>query len=126
MNVLQIIETAYRCNVEEQDDPAIWITHAMKGAGASLNVLLQGNAVNYAVKQQRARALSIGGKAQSQAPDIARDVQTLMEKGIEVYLVADDAAERGIESTELLAGVKAIARRDLPALIDRHDQVWMW
>ena len=43
---LQIVTSAYRCNVEEQDDPVLWIAQVMKGAGADLDVLLEGNAVN--------------------------------------------------------------------------------
>ncbi|MDD9934338.1 MAG: DsrE family protein [Myxococcales bacterium] len=126
MKVLQVIETAYRCNLEEQDDPAVWITHAMKGAGADLGVLLTGNAVNYAVKAQDASGLSFGGKVQAQPPNIARDVAKLVDKGIEVHLVSDDAAARGIESSDLIEGVKPITRRELAALYDAHDQVWNW
>ncbi len=126
MKVLQVIETAYRCNLEEQDDPAVWITHAMKGAGADLGVLLTGNAVNYAVKGQDASGLSFGGKLQAQPPNIARDVAKLVDKGIEVHLVSDDAAARGIESSDLIEGVKPITRRELAALYDAHDQVWNW
>lgn len=126
MKVLQVIETAYRCNIEEQDDPTVWITLAMKGAGADLSVLLQGNAVSYAVRAQDASGLSLGGRTQAHPPDLARDVKKLVEKGIDVYLVRDDAAERGIEATDLVEGVKPIARGDVAALYDRHDQVWNW
>ena len=124
--VLQIVESAYRCTIEEQDDPVIWITHALKGAGADLHVLLRGNAVNYAVKAQNASGLSFGGKVQSQPPNIAQDVSKLIEKGVEVYLVDDDAAERGLERSELIAGIKGVARSGIAKLIGGYDQVWHW
>ena len=36
MKTLQIIRTAYRATIEEQDDTVVWITRAMRGAGAEL------------------------------------------------------------------------------------------
>src|SRR5262249_36600963 len=115
--VLQIIESAYRCNVEEQDDPAIWITHAMKGAGAELAVLLRGNAVNYAVKGQDAGGLTLAGKAQKEPPRIDQDVLKLIGKGIDVFVVEDDAAARGLERNEMVEGVKPVSRSGLPKLL---------
>jgi sulfur relay (sulfurtransferase) DsrF/TusC family protein len=124
--VLQVLETAYRCNSEEQDDPAVWITHAMKGAGADLGLLLRGSAVNYAVKGQDASGLSFGGKAQTQPPKIDEDVAKLVGKGVDVYVVEDDAAERGLERNDFVAGVKPVSRSGLAKLFAGYDQIWHW
>jgi sulfur transfer complex TusBCD TusB component (DsrH family) len=124
--ILQIIESAYRCTIEEQDDPVVWITHAMKGAGADLAVLLRGNAVNYAVKGQKVEGLTIGGKAQTQPPRIDEEVAKLVGKGVDVYLVEDDAAARGLERSDLIEGLRPVSRSGLPKLLNQYDQVWHW
>ena len=126
MKALNIIETAYRATLEEQDDPVVWITHAMKGAGADLNVLLRGNAVNYAVKAQGVSPLAIGGRQQKQAPHLADDISGLVGKGVEVYIVKEDLAERGLEDEELIGGLNAISSSEVPALLENYDQVWHW
>ena len=126
MKALNIIETAYRATLEEQDDPVVWITHAMKGAGADLNVLLRGNAVNYAVKAQSVPPLSFGARTQKSAPHLADDISGLIGKGIEVYIVKEDLAERGLDDEELISGLKPLGRGELPGLLEQHDQVWHW
>ena len=126
MKVLQVIEGAYRATLEEQDDTIVWITHAMKGAGAELDVLLRGNAVNYAVKGQDASGLSFGDWTQTQPPNIEGDIAALVVKDINVFVVAEDAAERGLDNATLVEGVKSVARGGLPALLDGYDQIWHW
>jgi sulfur relay (sulfurtransferase) DsrF/TusC family protein len=126
MKVLNIVETAYRATLEEQDDTIIWINHAMKGAGADLAVLLQHNAVYYAVKGQDASGLQFGARAQSQPPRLAEDVVKLIGKGVTVYIVEDDVAERGLEQDELIDGVSAVSRAALPRLLSDYDQIWHW
>lgn len=126
MKILNVIESAYRATSEEQDDTIVWISHALKGAGADLAVLLRGNAVNYAVGEQATPALTFGDWTQSHPPALAKDIQSLIDKGASVYLVRDDAGERGLEGTELLPGVTPIARTGLPALFDQFDAVWHW
>ena len=93
--VLQVIETAYRGTLEEQDDTVLWLTHAMRGAGLHTDVLLRGNATNYPVKAQDASGLEFGGRKQTQPPRIADDVAKLIERGANVYVVTEDLDRRG-------------------------------
>jgi predicted peroxiredoxin len=123
---LNIIETAYRATLEEQDDTILWITTAMKGAGADMTVLLRGNAVNYAVKGQDASGLRFGAKTQTHPPRIEDDVTRLIGKGVAVYVVEDDVAERGLERTDLLDGLKTVSRASIPRLLADYEQVWHW
>lgn len=124
--VLQIIDNAYRCTIEEQDDPAVWITHAMKSAGGEFGVLLRGSAVNYAVRGQDASGLRFGGRAQTQPPRMEGEVRKLLENGISVYVVADDVSDRGIEGSELLRGVETVPRSGVAKLFAGYDEVWHW
>jgi sulfur relay (sulfurtransferase) DsrF/TusC family protein len=126
MRALQVIRSAYRCTVEEQDDPCLWIARAMKGAGAELAVLLRGNAVAYAVEGQDAAGLSFGSRVQTRPPCLDRDVAALVGGGTAVYVVEEDAGERGIDSRALAPGVKSVARAALPKLFAEFDQVWHW
>jgi len=124
--ILHVIETAYRATLEEQDDPIIWITHAMKGAGGDLSVVLRGDAVNYAVKGQNILPLSFGAWTQTQPPKLERDIASLVEKGVTVRVVEDDAAERGLEKSDLLPGVESLKSAAFPKLLDQFDYVWTW
>ncbi len=126
MRVLNIIEAAYRGTLEEQDDTIVWICHAMKGASADIDVLLSGNAVNYAVKAQDASGLSFGGQDQTQPPQIASDLAKLKGKGAKLYVVEDACSERGIELSELIEGLDFVPHSKLAKLFADYDQVWHW
>jgi hypothetical protein len=126
MKVLNVISSAYRATLEEQDDTVVWFSHHLKGAGCDLTVLLLGNAVNYGVKGQDASGLTLGGVKQTQPPRPDQDLSALLGKGVEVYVVADDVAERGLEGTDLIPGLKTVPRAGLPKLFDRHERVWYW
>jgi sulfur relay (sulfurtransferase) DsrF/TusC family protein len=126
MKVLNIVEAAYRATLEEQDDTIIWLTHAMKGANATVDVLLRGNAVNYAVKAQDASGLKFGDQAQTQPPQLANDLAKLKEKGAKIFVVKDALLERGIETEELIGGLELIPRHQVAKLFGDYDQVWHW
>jgi sulfur relay (sulfurtransferase) DsrF/TusC family protein len=126
MKVLNIIESAYRATIEEQDDTIVWLSHTLKAAGADLGVLLRGNAVNYAVRGQDAAGLAFGAWRQTQPPRIANDIASLSAKGVTVYVLAEDLAERGLDAGDLVPGLERVERDGLPGLLAAHDQVWHW
>jgi hypothetical protein len=126
VKTLNIIETAYRATIEEQDDTIVWVVHAMRGAGADLAVLLRGAAVNYAVRDQDAGGLAFGDLRQAHPPELAGDVAKLIERGVPVYYLEDDLAARGIEVGELLHGVQPVSRAALPRLFAGFERIWHW
>lgn len=126
MKVLNIVESAYRGTLEEQDDTVLWLSNTLRGAGADLAVLLIGNAVSYGVRDQDASGLSFGALRQTQPPRLAEAVSKLARSGAEVHVVREDLEERGIETRDLVPGLELLPRRDVAALLDRVDLVWHW
>jgi sulfur transfer complex TusBCD TusB component (DsrH family) len=124
---LNIVESAYRAVMEEQDDTILWLLAAMQAAGGAHAVVLRGNAVNYAISGQGAPGLTVGEWKQTQAPRMDRDVADLIEnRKIPVYVIEEDLAERGIASDELVPGVKLVSRRSLPILFAEYEIVSHW
>ncbi len=124
--VLNIVETAYRATLEEQDDTAIWMSYMLKKSGGDVDVLLRGNAVCYLVKGQDASGLRFGEWRQTHPPDIPRDLGILSKAGANVLYVKDDLAPRGIEASELIDGASPVSANSLATLFDQYDQVWAW
>ena len=124
--VLQIVSQAYRATLEEQDDTILWLTHAMKGQGAGITVLLTGTAVNYGVSTQDASGLTIGAWHQKNPPNIAGDVASLRDKGVTVYYIKEDAAELGLERADLISGLSPLGRNGVAEVMASHDLVFHW
>ncbi len=122
---LSIIDSAYRATIEEQDDTAVWFTHAMKNGGAGVSILLRGDAVNYAVLNQDAKGLRFGSRT-VKGPDMVRDVKAVVEKRVPLFVVADDLAERGIPPSVLIQGIEQIPRSGVAKLIESHDRILSW
>jgi hypothetical protein len=124
---LNIVESAYRAVMEEQDDTILWLLAAMQGAGAEHTVVLRGNAVNYAVAGQGAPGLVIGGWKQTLAPRMDNDVIDLIEKRkIPVFVIEEDLAARGIGQDELIRGAEFLSVSMLPELMGEFDLVSHW
>jgi len=124
---LNIVESAYRAVMEEQDDTILWLLAAMQGAGAQHTVVLRGNAVNYAVAGQGAPGLAIGAWKQTLAPRMDKDVLDLIEKRkIPVFVIEEDLAVRGIERGELVPGVQLLSSKQLPKRMAEYEIVLHW
>jgi sulfur transfer complex TusBCD TusB component (DsrH family) len=124
---LNIVESAYRAVMEEQDDTILWLLAAMQGAGAEHTVVLRGNAVNYAVAGQGAPGLTIGGWKQTQTPRMDNDVIDLIAtRRIPVFVIEEDLAVRGIERSELVPEVELFSAKMLPQRMAEYDLVSHW
>ena len=125
-SILTIVERAYHGTIEEQDDTVLWFAGMVKAAGANMSILLRSNAVNYGLRGQDASGLEIGGVPLAVPPQIDKDVEQLIGKGVSVYAVAEDLAMRGISQGDLVAGVKVVPQGEVAALWEQHDSVWHW
>jgi hypothetical protein len=126
MRVINIIASAYRATLEEQDDTIVWLSHTLRRAGADIDLLLRETASNYAIEGQQVRRLSIGGRTQRNAPDVHGAVRQLAEAGSRIFLIEEDIGRYGLSGAPRLPQAQLVASAELPALLSSYDSVWHW
>jgi hypothetical protein len=125
MRILNIIESAYRGTLEEQDDTILWLTRALRKGGADMTVLLRGSAVNYVVPQH-CPPLAIGASGIRHPARPNEDIRALAADGVQVYVLEDDLESRGLGGAKTNGQATSLKSADLAALLDAHDQIWHW
>lgn len=124
--ILNIVERAYQGTLEEQDDQALWLVHALKNAGMEQTVLLRGPGTAYAVNGQGVGTLTVAGKRAGNPGKMHEDLQRLSEKGVEILVVDEDATERGIEASDLIPEARMVARAEVPQLMVDAERIFAW
>ncbi|TDJ04393.1 MAG: hypothetical protein E2O68_08195 [Deltaproteobacteria bacterium] len=124
--IINVIDTAYRATLEEQDDTSLWFTRACKNAGADMDILLTGNAVNYVVRNQNPHALYLGKGAIPHPSKFQDDLSDFIKSGGRLYFLNNDLEERGIESKEIIEGAQALDRTKMASFLDTYENIWHW
>lgn len=124
--ILNVIESGYRGTLEEQDDTILWLTQALKNAGADMGVLLRGAAANYTVRGHEVPPIAFGERKLAHPPLLDRDIAKIVAAGTPVYVLDEDLKSGGIRNADRVEGVRSLPMADLPALFEQYDQVWQW
>lgn len=124
--ILNVVERAYQGTLEEQDDQALWLVHALRKAGGEHAILLRGPAVSYAVTGQHPGALSVAGQKAGNPPKLDEDLKKLCAAGVDLYAVREDAAQRGISPEEAIKEVRWVSRAEVPKLFIEAARVFAW
>jgi hypothetical protein len=125
-DILNIVERAYQGTLEEQDDQALWLIHALRKAGGEHRILLRGPATAYAVKGQGGGAVSIAGIQSGNPARPDQDLGKLAAAGVPIHAVREDAEERGISEPDVIPELHWISRAEVPTLIREARRVFAW
>ena len=117
---LAIIERAYRGAVEEQYGHVIWYMQMHRKIRDLVDVLLRGNAIFYALREQKAQSLTIGGMDLSCLPFYELAIRDLINDGAEVYVYANDMKLFGVQSDQLVPGVRELDVNGVVAAMNNH------
>jgi hypothetical protein len=126
MKILNIVSTAYRATLEEQDDTVLWLSQSLRRAGGEVDLLLRGAAANYLVDGQHVAPLAIGGRAQRNAPAIAGQIEELRGSGAEIFVFEPDLDRYGLRSCPGTDQARPIGPAELGRLLSAYDAVWHW
>ena len=89
-------------------------------------MLLRGDGVSYAQRGQDAGGLRFGTREVRVPPELDRDLEAMLARGIPIFVVNEDAAARGIPEAALLPGLKRTGRDGGGRLFAEYDRALHW
>lgn len=106
-------------------DPVLEANAYAVAADLDLTVVLVGEGVELAVADAESTSSDLAGAALPRSAG-SRDLQGLVESGIEVYALADDVARRGLDEQGLVPGVHRAEREQVDELLRDAETVLRW
>lgn len=123
---LIVVEHAYTGAIEEQYGHVLWVCWSHQRMKCQIGVLLRGDAVLYARREQTSLALTVGDVRVSNLYDYLASIEGLLADGGSVYVLGDDLDRFRLDPAELCGGVEVIERSTLAELVASYDTVWYW
>jgi sulfur transfer complex TusBCD TusB component (DsrH family) len=123
--ILSILSHTEYGNLEDSDI-GLFASAFAPVAGQQLALVLREDAVNYAVRGQDGTGIKIAGTVIQPGFLIETDLRSLSQSNIPVYAIREDLQERGIDSADVIDGVKLMSKNELGKLVDQFDTVWNW
>lgn len=101
-------------------DPALDINTFAVAEDIELTLVLKNHGVELGLAAARCVPEPIAG-VDVPAAEPGTDITALLDSGVRICAVAEDLADRGLGSADLVEGVDVIPEADLAGLIIRHD-----
>jgi sulfur transfer complex TusBCD TusB component (DsrH family) len=123
--ILSVLSHTEYGNLEDSDI-GLFASAFAPVAGQQLALVLREDAVNYAVRGQDGTGIRVAGTLIQPGFLIETDLRSLGQSNIPVYAIREDLQERGIDSADVVEGVKLMSKKELGKLVDQFDSVWNW
>ena len=123
---LAIVERAFRGTLEEQYGHIIWLSRVVRKMGGQTSLLLKGDAVLFAVREQTAQVLQIGNALISGLPHYESTLEEMKKEQVPLFAFRPDMERLNILEARLVPGVVPIGLKDLAVMCGKYDAVWFW
>lgn len=124
--LLIVIEQAFAGAIEEQYGHLLWVCWSHQRIGCQMGVVLCGNALLYARRQQKTVPLTAAGVHLPHLYNYAESVEGLLADGGTIYVLQKDLSQFQLVAEDLYEAVNIINLPELATLVTQYEAVWYW